>query len=73
MGLRMDIVCSGGKESSNMKELKPCPFCGSENIRIMGNSNFWCMCDQCGVETQTYDTEEELIEAWNARVEENDA
>ena len=56
-----------------MKELKPCPFCGSENIRIMGNSNFWCMCDQCGVETQTYDTEEELIEAWNARVEENDA
>ena len=53
-----------------MKGLKPCPFCGSTDIRIMNNPYFWCWCNGCGVETMTYYTEEELIKVWNTRVEE---
>ena len=54
-----------------MKELKPCPFCGSTDIWIMNDPYFWCWCIGCGVETLTYYTKEELIKAWNTRVEEN--
>lgn len=48
-------------------ELKPCPFCGSNDIAVNGSTTFWCECLNCRVETFGYYTEEEAVEAWNRR------
>lgn len=50
-----------------MKELKPCPFCGSENIVTVGYTIF---CNDCGckIETDGFETEEQAIEMWNTGV-----
>lgn len=50
-----------------MDKLKPCPFCG-------GKALLWDICNVvkctlCGVETITYETEEEAIEVWNRRTD----
>ena len=49
-------------------ELKPCPFCGCNAI-VEGYSNWWVRCECCLVETRTFKTEAEAIEAWNRRAE----
>jgi Lar family restriction alleviation protein len=59
-------------------KLNPCK-CG--NIRPELHSDFypfedphpmnWVMCRKCGYETSVYKTEQEAIEAWNRRVEDN--
>jgi len=58
-----------------MPETKPCPFCGSQNIHVMGQSyGYWVMCAYCGVEgpapSTLWQTEKGAIEAWNRRYEE---
>lgn len=53
--------------------LKPCPFCGSENVR-MGSTgcsigvDIYIKCD-CGAKVQICEEygEEELIKRWNKR------
>lgn len=62
----------------NKIELKPCPFCGSKNIKLLeyGNwKNFYCECEDCRAivpdPSITDYTEEEAIEAWNTRHIEN--
>lgn len=69
----------GRKYIENMenKELKPCPFCGSETIVVENydescNSDYpsiyWhSVCVDCGCNIPMCDTEEEAIEAWNKR------
>ena len=55
-----------------MTELKPCPFCGGEAHvveTIHGKTLPWVRCKDCGMETPMLDTEEEAIEAWNRRVD----
>ena len=62
------------------RELKPCPFCGSEpTIRIFRGKDGWrdryavlCRYDEggCGAESGLYHYEDEAIEAWNRRVTE---
>lgn len=47
-------------------ELKPCPFCGSDEI-VLGKGLFAVMCLGCGVITKYYNTEKEAIAAWNRR------
>jgi Lar family restriction alleviation protein len=52
-----------------MKQLKPCPFCGGDGM-LYDTSQFglfiaWC--NNCGVDTDPYDTREEAIAAWNQR------
>lgn len=55
-------------EGSRMKaepEMKPCPFCGSSSIHVIGNLDVQCqVCDAYGPEKPT---REEAVEAWNTR------
>lgn len=50
-----------------MEQLKPCPFCGGEAYFYEFERCIGCL--NCGVETVSYHTEEEAIEAWNRRIE----
>jgi Lar family restriction alleviation protein len=58
------------------EKLKPCPFCGSENIRLYGGNflgdHCGVVCEDCGAQSKTnillVKGEEKAIEAWNRRV-----
>nr|DAR30056.1 MAG TPA: restriction alleviation protein [Caudoviricetes sp.] len=51
------------------EELKPCPFCGSKNIRMWNTSTPWVSCRDCFANTACGTTREEAIENWNRRVQ----
>jgi Lar family restriction alleviation protein len=49
-------------------ELKPCPFCSSQNAAPYSvKSCHSVLCTACGGEGPEADSEEEAIEAWNRR------
>ena len=57
-----------------MEELKPCPFCGSENVGIMTMFPlrndliaYYAKCFNCGARTAALLDEQLAIEAWNRR------
>ena len=52
-----------------MDRLKPCPFCGSKDIKLFGNNrdSFWFRCINCA-SIDSYDTERKAVRAWNKRV-----
>ena len=54
--------------------LKPCPFCGSANIRVFhrlnASADSWdVICITCQNRTGDGDTRDEVMLAWNRRVE----
>lgn len=62
-------------------ELKPCPFCGGQNIVILKESQslddlsfplYALVCNWnnggCGASSGNYPTVEEAIDAWNRRI-----
>lgn len=50
------------------EELKPCPFCGSKNIRLWEKTTSpWVQCEKCLSSTATGYTKEEAVENWNRR------
>ncbi len=59
-----------------MDELKPCPFCGGNDIQIDEMESFWdknetswrVLCINCIAETAG-DTKEQAIAAWNRRAD----
>lgn len=58
-----------------MEELKPCPFCGSNNIYVdeyehpCGQNRFRVVCCDCmgQVDTGTWQIKYDAIKAWNTR------
>lgn len=57
-----------------MSELKPCHYCGSEDVDIVGveyDRRFFCVCGKCGYKSHEEYNEAEAIEAWNRRANEN--
>lgn len=52
-----------------MDRLKPCPFCGSKDIKLFGNhrDSFWFRCNKCA-SIDSYDTERQAVRSWNKRV-----
>ena len=57
--------------------LKPCPFCGSTDIRhnsMKDGSAYWVFCanEDCAVSPEAMeDTKEQAVAAWNTRVPES--
>ena len=54
------------------EKLKPCPFCGSENVKAFTDdiqALSWVECLSCHGMMMNLGTEEENIEAWNRRAE----
>lgn len=51
------------------EELKPCPFCGSQDVEstFMGHGALAVLCYECEAEGPPADTLEESIAAWNKR------
>lgn len=55
------------------KELKPCPFCGSDaylyrcDVEIA--KPYTVLCENCEIVTKNYASEAEAIKAWNRRAE----
>lgn len=67
------------EEGGRMSEkLKPCPFCGGEaesksSVDIFGHEGFFSvLCRKCYARTDYYETEAEVIEAWNRRADEEE-
>jgi len=50
-------------------ELKPCPFCGSNNLHLTHNGmqNWVIGCGVCQVEMENFVDREQAIKAWNTR------
>ncbi|MDZ5448923.1 Lar family restriction alleviation protein [Labrys sedimenti] len=53
-------------------ELKPCPFCNSDDIHAMETSVFWYRCEGCLAEGAAELTKYGAITAWNTRAYEPD-
>ena len=53
------------------EELKPCPFCGCEEVEYCNTNEFsyWFRCVDCGTDSGTYNTnsKEEAVAFWNTR------
>ena len=47
--------------------LKPCPFCGSERVRICGRKSYWVECDHCSGMGGHFPTREGAAAFWNRR------
>lgn len=57
------------KQAHTVK-IKPCPFCGGEADVDIGNfGGMVCYCKQCFSQGKQCNTEEEAIEAWNRRID----
>ena len=53
-------------------KLEPCPFCGSDNVRLTTDENYnkpyyGIECRNCGIDTQDWKDDEFLIKLWNTR------
>lgn len=50
-----------------------CPFCGSEDVRLVGSSRWcWVRCNYCKIESPSYYGKKRAIKAWNTRPRENE-
>ena len=61
-----------------MSELKPCPFCGEKDVRIVEHTKigeiyvpkgYYVNC-LCGARFYSFSDKQKAIEAWNRRVSE---
>lgn len=47
-------------------EIKPCPFCGSENLEVKGINTRFVRCERCGTYGPDAKSDEEAVRFWNA-------
>ena len=59
-------------KEATMPDLKPCPFCGSKNIRLTCWGLYRCWCVDCLSQATDCISKKEAIEAWNRRAGEED-
>ena len=52
--------------------LKRCPFCSGKAKIAEGEIEFWAYCPHCGAQTESCETEQEAVKAWNTRTIEED-
>lgn len=55
-----------------MKELKPCPFCGSDRVEVRTDDegkSWYIFCNDCGLMCGYATLEDGVVEAWNRRAE----
>lgn len=50
-----------------MIELKPCPFCGSDNVAMRGSTIFYIICKDCEASTNISYDRQEAADKWNRR------
>ena len=55
-----------------MKQIKPCPFCGSENLSV-GSFGNYIKCKNCGTAGPDGSTLNEAFDKWNAATRKEDA
>lgn len=75
-GTNMDFQPTGYSRQTNpLPELKPCPFCGCTDVRIV--DDYWIdemtiICPNCRLLISEDDslTKEDMIRLWNRRVKE---
>ncbi|MDE6148582.1 MAG: Lar family restriction alleviation protein [Ruminococcus sp.] len=52
-------------------KLKPCPFCGCNNIKVDLPLDFtglyYCICNGCRASTAIFSSREQAMKAWNRR------
>jgi len=50
---------------------KPCPHCGGEPVSARDTTfgRYWIFCKKCLASSNRYESEEQAIEAWNKRAE----
>lgn len=53
------------------RELKPCPFCGSDDIALYGSVAKFVMCKNCEAAVGVCEAEsaDETIQRWNRRAD----
>ena len=56
-----------------MEKLKPCPYCGNEDVKLMRMSNYYgVVCENyfCDRITERYfNTEEQAVREWDKEIE----
>ena len=56
-----------------MAKLKPCPFCGSVDVKVHNpyftDNYYMVQCYGCNCNTALYKTVNQAVEAWNRRAE----
>lgn len=57
----------------NEIELKPCPFCGSDDVICdMFEDVYFVECLDCSAKVESYNGLEDAVEGWNARAIDRD-
>lgn len=58
----------------NKIKLKPCPFCGSQNVYVAqpNEIRYFIACGNCEASSGYFPKEQRAIKAWNKRVTEKD-
>ena len=55
------------EEVIQIYDLLACPFCNGYAVLLPVNYSFYIRCEDCGLETSFFNSEEEAVDYWNIR------